>query len=115
MRGAEGKPNVLAHAVHEVDLITVVVHNLCDNCIASQPDDGQGEVRTEVEIGIDGGEVQSAARNLARGFLFRTLSCEYVCAVEHRKWDTRFCVSTGSMDSLYIAEVRVRTLSKRFR
>lgn len=69
MRGAEGRPNVLARAVHEVDLIAVVVHNLCGNWIAPQPVDGQGEMLGKVEIGIEGEEVQLGVRNLLRGFL----------------------------------------------
>ena len=115
MRRAEREPDVLACAVHEVKLATVVIHNLRDRWVVPQPVDRRGELLRKTEAGIDGGEVQLIGCDLLCGHLWcQPSSQEGGYVVGQWKWHTRFWTSTGSIESLCIAKTIACALSNRF-
>ena len=76
-----GRPDVLACAVHEIKLATMVIHDLGNYWVAPQPIDRQGKLLGNAEVGIDGGEVQLIARKLLRGCLWHWQFCQVVYAM----------------------------------
>jgi len=72
-----GEPDVLACAVHEVKLATVVIHDLGDYRVAPQLVDGQGELLRQAEVRVNGGDVQPIVCNLLCGCLWCWLPCQW--------------------------------------
>jgi len=123
-----GGPDVLACAVHEVKLATVVIHDLGDYWVTPQAIYGQGKVVGKAEVRIDGGEVQLIACNLLCGYLWRWQFCQLVYAMGRgsdirgfeppqaqeiayallRRWPARFPTGSGRLgpDKPYAPQLR---------
>lgn len=53
-----GRLNVLVCIVHDIKLVTTVIHDLWDYRVAPQPVDGQGKLFGKAKVGINRGGVQ---------------------------------------------------------